>query len=285
MIQNSSTSFTTTLFSTIITETSTNCSESLNSTGITNLLSTAFPPSMTRNLFGNFSEMSVFFNTSVSSAGNVPGSTTNANLSEVIDGSYSLIGARTINGTNFTLVSLDLSLAFLGFSENESGTIYFDPSWNVTLLSIGGYNISGSQASQVGGELMIFFELPFVYSTFETDLIHAQPVLNEINQTTATFGNVTMQVTNYNVTAPTNSSLISSLTSSSGCSSINMSSFSYSGYSILQMGKIPSSDISIMTEMLYHSSVAYNGTGTVTDGGMFHILSLTLAQPSNSETS
>ena len=153
--------------------------------------------------------MAVRFSTS-SSVNNSSLGNSSANINELILGSYSSLGTKVINGTNFTLVNfiddIELNASSSGKNstfENESGIIYFNPSWNATLLTIMGFNITGSIAAQLGGDLLIFFELPFVYTTMETSLMGTNyEALHQVNQTTATFGNVTMNVTNYNFTTP-----------------------------------------------------------------------------------
>lgn len=231
--------------------------------------------------------MSVYFNTSTSVNESLFGTTTSLNVSEVVLGSYSSLGTRVINGTVFTLVNFTDVISFNdnsttggANSENESGIIYFDPTWNATLISLDGYNITGTYASTVGADLMIFFELPFVYTTFESSLNLVSETLHEVNETTANFGNVTLRVTNYNYTSTTLNSMTTSSTSSSDCA-INAPQVNATGYGTLQMGQLPSDNATILTGLTFYSDMPGIGTSS----GLFQIESLTLAPESTTTVS
>src|SRR5579872_3123412 len=253
-MQNTTLSFLTT----VIYDTSTNCSVSYNESAITNLFTSAFPAYLTKDLLGNFSQMSIFFNVSSKVNGSQFGTISN-NSSELISGSYFTIGTRSINGSTFTLVGINLELSSSTTTENESGTIYFDPNWNATVIDLNGFNLTGSLASTFGGTLMIFFELPFLYTTLESAFLQGTQVLHEVNQTSATFGNVTMNVTNYNARI---SSTNSTSTLAIDCGVMTAAQVSSSGYALLQMGTVPGTNASILTAMVYHSAVVAQGLST-----------------------
>jgi hypothetical protein len=286
----SNTSFVSSILSTITSETTSSCSTSLNynGSGLTNVLTSTFPPYLVKDLVGNFSHMAVRFSTSssvnASSLGNA-----SIKSNELILGSYSSLGTNVINGTDLTLVNFTDDIGANASAAgkvstwvNETGTIYFNPTWNATLITIMGFNITGSLAAQIGGELLIFFELPFVYTTLETSLMGTNyEALHEINQSTDTFGNVTMNVTNYNFTSSSaNSTMFSTTTSStkSGCPGFNVSQVNTTGYGTLQMGKLPNSNTTILTMLSYYSS----SPGLLTSSGTFQIESLMLAPPTTS---
>jgi trimeric autotransporter adhesin len=194
LLQNTTTSLTSTLISSITYETSTYCSYSTNGSGLTSLFTSQFPPALIGDLLGNFTQMSDYFNIS-SSFGN-----SSSPISEIINASYDLAGTNTINGSTFTLVNYDIGLSIMGTTQNQSGTIYFDPEWNAPLVTSNGLNLTGSTANTVGQLYMIFFEIPLVFQAFQAALTAQAPILHEINETTATFGNTTLDVTNYDAT-------------------------------------------------------------------------------------
>jgi trimeric autotransporter adhesin len=271
---------TTTLLSTLISETSSTCSSSIAyNNSLTNLLTSGFPPSLTKDLMGNFSQMSVFLNTSSSSNSSGLGNLSSL-ANEVVSGSYNTIGLRVINGTTFTLVGLRIDLSLASISENESGTIYFNSAWNASVINLGGYNATGAFASQIGGELMIFFELPFLYNSLQLELLQYSQTLNQINQTSATFGNVTMNVTNYNAT----SSMNSTTTVGAGCFGSTAVQVSASRNGVVQMGTIPGTNTTILTAIISHSSGITQGI-LVSSNELFQIKSLTLASPSTTTSS
>ena len=291
--ETSTTSITSSILSTITSVTAISCSTSMNynGSGLTNILTSTFPSYLVKDLVGNFSHMAVRFSTS-SSVNDSSLGNSSVNANQLILGSYSSLGTKVINGTNFTLVSFtdDIGLNASGVGnqstfENETGTIYFNPSWNATLITVMGFNITGSVATQLGGDLLIFFELPFVYTTLETSLMGTNyEALHEINQSTATFGNVTMNVTNYNFTSSTANSTMFSTSStastSSGCPGNSVSQVNATGYGTLQMGKLPDSNTTILTMLSYYSS----SPGLLASTGMFQVESLTLA-PQTTSTS
>ncbi len=202
------------------------------------------------------------------------------NISEIINGSYTSLGTKVINGTTFTLVkfidviSLNLNDSIKPIIQNENGTIYFDPTWNATLITILGYNFSGSLASTLGRDLMIFFEIPFAYNSLSSSLNLLQQVMHEVNETTVTFGNVTLDVTNYNYNSSTSFSSTTSTTSSNpGCGgTYNAPPVNATGYGMIQIGKLPNSSASIITKLDFFASSA-----GFTSSGSFQIDTLTFA--------
>ena len=91
-------------------------------------------------------------------------------------------------------------------SQNQTGTIYFNPAWNATLIVSGSNTITGALATSTAADLMVFFELSLLYSSIISAVQSDYQVMTEINQTTINLGNVTMDVTNYNVTIPASNS-------------------------------------------------------------------------------
>jgi hypothetical protein len=216
------------------------------------------------------------------------GSTVGTNISEIINGSYTSLGTKVINGTTFTLVkftdiiSLNLNASAKPITQNENGTIYFNPTWNATLITILGYNFSGSLASTLGRELMIFFEIPFAYNSLSSSLNLLQQVMHEVNETTVTFGNVTLDVTNYNYNSSTSFNTTNSTTASnSDCGgAYTAPSMNATGYGTIEIGKLPNSSATIITKLDFFASSA-----GFTSSGSFQIDTLTLAPPVTSTTS
>ena len=109
-----------------------------------------------------------FSSSSYTNASLLGNGTSFTNTTELISESYLVIGTQLINGTNFTLVNFTADVSTnagsLGSTtQNETGTFYFNPSWNATLIVLSGETISGEIASTVASALLIFFELPFLY--------------------------------------------------------------------------------------------------------------------------
>ena len=118
--------------------------------------------------------MSIHFNTNEYMNESMFGSS-GVNVSEVVNASYTSMGAQVINGSTFTVVKFIDILSFGNTTGspsalNENGTIYFNQTWNATLITIMGYSITGSLASQLGSELLIYFELPFVFTALQSSL-------------------------------------------------------------------------------------------------------------------
>jgi hypothetical protein len=208
------------------------------------------------------------------------GSPVGTNISEIINGSYTSLGTKVINGSTFTLVkftdiiSLNLNASAKPITQNENGTIYFNPTWNATLITILGYNFSGSLASTLGRELMIFFEIPFAYNSLSSSLNLLQQVMHQVNETTVTFGNVTLDVTNYNYNSSTSFDTTTSTTASnSDCGgTYNAPPVNATGYGMIQIGKLPNSSATIITNLDFFASAA-----GFTSSGSFQIDTLTLA--------
>jgi len=278
-----STSSTSTAFSTIFAS-STDCTYSTsisNESGLLNIFSSLFPSYEIKDLFGNFSQMSLQFSSNSYTNDSLFGNGTSfANTSELISESYSVVGTQLINGTDYTLVNFSADVSTnagsLGSStENETGTFYFNPSWNATLIVFSGETISGQIASTMASVLLIFFELPFLYTTFVTSMTSGAQLMSEINQTSANFGNVSMDVTNYNITSSAaNSTTSSASIMSSGCGEVSDSSQTNSTVSgILQLGKLPVTGTTLLTMLDFSTSTPSVGTTS----GIFQIVSLTLA--------
>jgi hypothetical protein len=270
VIQNTTAALTSTLMTTVTDETSTFCSYSANESGMTSLFSSQFPPSLIGDLLGNFTQMSDYFNIT-SSLGN-----SSSLIAENINASYSLAGTQVINSTTFTIVNFDIDLSILSTSQNESGTIYFDPAWNSTLVVTSGVNLTGTTANTIGQLYMIFFEVPLVFQSFQAALTTQLPVLHEINQTTATFGNTTLDVTNYNATIANETS-----TTSACGQSIQTSA---NGTEILQLAVLPHSNTTVLTSLVYQSTASTENI-TASSAGIFQVRSLTLAIPSSTTES
>lgn len=224
--------------------------------------------------------MSVHFNVSATVNGSTFGNSS-SNVSEIIDDSYTLVGTQSINGTIFTLVNFNIEISVIGTSENQSGTIYFDPNWNATLVVTNEFNYTDSLANSLGQIYMLFFELPLVYTSFESSLTMGTPVLHEVNQTTASFGNTTLDVTNYNATVSVANDTTTSSTTT-GCGQFMPPQANSTGYLELQLAALPHSNTTILTSMFFHAAVTEAGMSTNTTG-LFQIDTLTLA-PISSKT-
>ena len=86
---------------------------------------------------------------------------------------------------------------------------------------------------------MIFFELSLLYSSVISAVQSDFQVMTEINQTTINLGNVTMDVTNYNVTIPASnaSSTTTSSSSDSNCGSYSVPTAKRNGVYDNSVGK------------------------------------------------
>jgi hypothetical protein len=99
--------------------------------------------------------------------------------------------------------------------------------------------------------------------------------MTEINQTTINLGNVTMDVTNYNVTIPASnaSSTTTSSSSDSNCGGYTVPQLNETGYTIIQVGKLPGTNTTLVT--FVDSYVSSPTTGT--EISEYQLISLTLA--------
>jgi hypothetical protein len=96
--------------------------------------------------------------------------------------------------------------------------------------------------------------------------------MNEINQTSASFGSVTMDVTNYNITTSGTSATASSSMTDSGCG-MNYSTETNSTVSgVVQFGQLPVTNTVLLTMLDFSSSSPSVGTSS----GIFQLVSLTL---------
>ena len=213
------------------------------------------------------------------------GNSSSSNVNELILGSYSVAGTKVINGSQFTLVNIALDLSTNGtqsFAENETGTIYFNSAWNATLIVFGGTTITGALATTTAQELMLFFELSLLYSSIISAVQSDFQLMTEINQTTINLGNVTMDVTNYNLTiAASSSSITTTSNSDSNCSNFSVPQPNSTGYAIIQVGKLPGTDTSLVTFL--DSYVSSPATGT--ESSEYQLISLTIANATTTSSS
>jgi len=269
-------------FTSILTSEASGCTYSTSSltqsqTGILNILSGQFPSSLTSDLFGNFSQMSLRLNVHSALNESLLGNSSSVNLNELILGSYSLVGTKVINGTQFTLVNYVLSLSMSGAqssgggSQNQTGTIYFNPAWNATLIVSGNSTITGALATSTAAELMTFFEISLLYSSLISAAQSDSQIMTEINQTTISLGNVTMDVTNYNVTIPTSNSSIA--TSNSDCGNSSVPQLNSTGYTIIQLGELPATNTAVVTMV----ESCFSSPTTGNENSIYQLISLTLA--------
>jgi trimeric autotransporter adhesin len=248
-------------------------------TGILNVLSGQFPSSLTRDLFGNFSQMSLRLNVHSALNESLFGNSSSVNITELIHGSYSVVGIKIINGTQFTLVNYALSLSMSGAqssgggSQNQTGTIYFNPGWNATLIVFGNSTITGALATSTAAELMTFFEISLLYSSLISAAQSDLQIMTEINQTTISLGNVTMDVTNYNVTIPASNSSVTTSNSDSNCGNFSVPQLNSTGYTIIQLGELPGTNTAVVTMVESYFSSPTTGT----ESSVYQLLSLTLA--------
>jgi len=195
-------------------------------------------------------------------------------------------GTKVINGSQFTLVNIALDLSTngtqsFGGSENETGTIYFNPAWNATLIVLGSATITGALATTTAQELLLFFELSLLYSSLISAVQSDFQLMTEINQTTINLGNVTMAVTNYNLTIPSSSSSTTTSSSDSNCGNFTVPQLNTTGYAIIQVGKLPGTDTTLVTE--FDAFVSSAATGT--ESTEYQVISLTIANATTSSSS
>ncbi len=268
-------------YATTLTESSTcTYSTSESQSGVLNILSGIFSSSMTKDLLGNFSQMSLRFYINSNLNESTLGNSSVVNVTELILGSYSVVGTKVINGSQFTLVNYTLDLSTngtqsFGGSQNQTGTIYFNPAWNATLIVSGSNTITGALATSTAADLMVFFELSLLYSSIISAVQSDYQVMTEINQTTINLGNVTMDVTNYNVTIPASnsSSSTTSSNSDSNCGNSSVPQLNSTGYTIIQVGKLPGTNTTLVT--LVDSYISSPATGT--EISEYQLISLTIA--------
>jgi len=158
-----------------------------------------------------------------------------------------------------------------GGSQNQTGTIYFNPAWNATLIVSGNSTITGALATSTAAELMTFFEISLLYSSLISAAQSDSQIMTEINQTTISLGNVTMDVTNYNVTIPTSNSSIA--TSNSDCGNSSVPQLNSTGYTIIQLGELPATNTAVVTMV----ESCFSSPTTGNENSIYQLISLTLA--------
>ena len=142
--------------------------------------------SSTKNLFGNFSQMTMMFSSENKSSGLVDNATW----------SFHVIGKATINGSQLTVVNYTISYA--GQSEgNYSAVVYFDSGWNVTMINMNGLNYTGMMADAFIAPFSAMFTSFFSYQQEYA----ANPALFsqfvQVSTDSQNFGGLSMQVTTY----------------------------------------------------------------------------------------
>ena len=181
-----------------------------------------------QNLLGNFSQMTMRFSAQNSSTGPVLNATW----------SFHVVGKATINGSALTIVNYTITSS--GESQaNFSALVYYNPNWNITMVTMNGANYTGVIASTFIGAFSVMFTSFFSY---ENQFLANQTLFSRFVQqktSSQTFGNLTMQVTTYTVAG------------------IAIANASISNASI-GIGKIPNTNLSMLT--YFHVEETLAGT-------------------------
>jgi hypothetical protein len=205
------------------TSSSSQASTSLSTTTSANLPLSAI--SNTKNLFGNFSQMTMMFSSENKSSGVVYNATW----------SFHVMGTATINGTQLRIVNYTLSSTGQS-SGNYSAIFYYNPDWNVTMITMEGQNYTGTMANAFTGLFSVMFVSFFSY---QQEYAANQNIFSQFVQVSThsqNFGGVTMQVTTY-----TASNIVTANATIQSAS--------------LGIGQIPNTALSILTYVHFDESV------------------------------
>ena len=252
-----------------------------------------FSGAYVKDILGNFSQMSMHEYTNYNFTGTSSSSMfpPGQPLYEISSGaaSYVVVGHPLMNGVQYTEINFSQTANINGSEmfgrggQNESGTIYFDPYGNASILVSGNSRYTGIYAQEQALPIMLPFELTVIFSNAVALFGGAGfPGFKVINQTTIKLeGNLTMNVTNYNVTAPASSqyNYSSSHGPPPGCSPATQVPLeNITGYFTIQIGRVPNTNISVLTFLDEYYSSPQSGSMMVE----YQILSLQLANNTTS---
>ena len=108
--------------------------------------------SSAKNLFGNFSQMTMMYSSENKSSG----------LIYNVAWAFHVMGKTTINGTEMTIVNYTLTSTGQS-SGNYSAIFYYNPDWNVTMINMEGQNYTGIMANAFTGLFSVMFVSFFSY--------------------------------------------------------------------------------------------------------------------------
>ncbi len=191
------------------------------------------------NVLGNFSQMHVQY------------SSYNSSESNTADVSFFTVGHPVVNGIQTTEVNETLASSGTSGNSTTSFLMYFDHNWNITMVTVSGYNFTGPQAQAFSFAFYGFFTMFGTYSSIWTDYYSDFSVVSTGPQT---FGSVTMQVTTYSA------------------NSIAYQGVQYGSFS-LSVGQIPNTGFSMMTK--WSSTVSYSSGSSYT--ATYELISATRA--------
>lgn len=154
------------------------------------LTTSGIPPlseiSNSRNLFGNFTQMTMKLASENKSSGTVNNATW----------SFNVVGKTTINGTQMTIVNYTLTSTGES-SGNYSAIFYYNSDWNVTMVTMEGQNYTGTMAGAFTGLFSVMFVSFFSY---QQEYAANQNIFSQfvkVSTQSQNFGSLTMQVTTY----------------------------------------------------------------------------------------
>ena len=196
---------------------STTSSQSTSSQSTTSINAVLSAISNTKNLFGNFSQMTMMFSSENKSSGLVYNATW----------SFHVVGKATINGSQLTIVNYTIS--YTGQSEgNYSAVVYYSSDWNVTMINMNGQNYTGMMVDAFIAPFSAMFTSFFSYQQEYAANSTLFSQFLQVNTHSQNFVGLSMQVTTY-----TASNIVTSNATVQSAS--------------LGIGQVPNTNFSILT--------------------------------------